>query len=245
MASPILKLQQEAGATLGEAYGVQDAYVALLRESGRGAMAGYKVGVTTLAMQKMVGIDQPIAGEIFADVVYGSPATLEGADYVRLGLEGEIAVRLGADLPAAGAPYDRDVVAAAVAACAPAFELIDDRNADYGNLSITGIVADNAWNAGIVLGEWVAEWRDLDLVAARGAMTLAGAEVTEGRGGDVLGHPLESVVWLANGLAARGRHLARDMVVMTGCIGTTQFPKPGEQVAFAVDGLGEASLSVG
>ena len=84
--------------------------------------------------------------------MHQSPVTVKGSDYVHLGAECEIAVLLAQDLPAASAPYDRAGVAGAVAALMPAFELVDDRGADYSNLFFLGVAADNAWNAGRGLG---------------------------------------------------------------------------------------------
>jgi 2-keto-4-pentenoate hydratase len=165
---------------------------------------------------------------------------------VRLGVECEIAVQLGRDLPAAQAPYRRDQVADAVAAVMPAFELIDDRQADYIQLAahVLTLIADNAWNAGIVLAAPSRDWRTIDLAAARGVMLINGTVVGEGHGRDVMGHPFEALRWLVNMLAQRGKSLTQGMIVMTGSIVATKFVNPGDTVGLSVDGLGEAQLSV-
>ena len=138
-------------ATIDEAYDMQEAFQALLAPQ-RGAIVGYKIALTTPVMQRMVGFDAPCAGAVFESGVYHSPASVQSSDFVRLGAECEVAVRLSAGLPAAGAPYDRAGVSGAVGALMPAFELVDDRGADYANLYFLGVAADNAWNAGVVLG---------------------------------------------------------------------------------------------
>ena len=148
------------------------------------------------------------------------------------------------DLPANSAPYDRSRAAEAVGALMPAFELVDDRSADYADLSFLGVVADNTWNAGVVLGPEVTDWGNADLAAARGAMTINGQQVGEGRGGDVMGHPLEALAWLANTLAGRGKSLSAGMIVMTGSIVTTKFLSPGDTATVSIEGLGEARVSV-
>jgi 2-oxo-3-hexenedioate decarboxylase/2-keto-4-pentenoate hydratase len=139
--------------TLTDAYRVQDAYVAAI--IGDDACAGYKIGLTSRRMQKMCGIDQPICGTIFSRRVFGSGARLSMADYGRLGLEFEICVRLGRDLDASGEPFTPEQVGEAIDAVAAAVELVDDRQADYGVLDINTLVADNSWNAGVVLGDFV------------------------------------------------------------------------------------------
>lgn len=230
--------------TEAQAYAMQGAFQELLAADGVGAIAGYKIGLTSAVMQRMANFDHPIAGAIFATRIHRSPATLKAADFVRLGIECEVAVRLGADLPAAGAPYDRAAVAGAVAAIAPAFELIEDRAVDYATVDILACVAENSWNAGIVLGAEIEDWSALDLVAARAALTINDAAMGEGRGGDVLGHPFEPLAWLANALAKRGLGLERGMVVLTGSIVTTKFLVPGDRARMTVEGLGEAELAV-
>src|SRR4030095_3197495 len=211
-----------------------------------GPVAGYKIALTTPVMQQMVGFHTPIAGAILARIIHSSPVTLRRTDYVRLGVECEIAVQLGKDLPAAQAPYRRDQVGDAVAAVMPAFELIDDRQADYTQLAahVLTLIADNAWNAGIVLGSPQRDWHDADLAAARGVMLINGTVVGEGHGRDVLGHPFEALVWLVNMLAQRGKSLTQGIIVMTGSIVATKFVNPGNTVGLSVDGLGEAQLSV-
>ncbi len=230
--------------TEAEAYAAQAVFQELLAGDGAGEIAGYKIGLTSEVMQRMANFDHPIAGAIFSTRVHSSPATLKAADFVRLGIECEVAVRLGRDLPASGAPYDRDAVAGAVASCAPAFELIEDRAVDYAGVDILACVAENSWNAGIVLGAALGEWRDLDLAGARGELTINGALVGEGRGGDVMGHPLEPLAWLASALGERGLGLERGMVVMTGSIVTTKFLSPGDRAEMSIEGLGVAELRV-
>jgi 2-oxo-3-hexenedioate decarboxylase/2-keto-4-pentenoate hydratase len=231
--------------TIDEAYAVQKWFhtgmVAM-----HGSVAGYKIALTTPVMQQMVGFHAPIAGAILAGTIHRSPVTLRRADYVRLGIECEIAVQLGTDLPAAQAPYSRDQVADAVSAVMPAFELVDDRQADYAQLAaqVLTLIADNAWNAGIVLGAPRRDWHAVDLSAARGVMVINGTVVGEGHGRDVMGHPFEALLWLVNMLAQQGKGLTQGMIVMTGSLVATKFVNPGDTVSLSVEGLGEVRVSV-
>ena len=228
---------------INEAYDIQEAFHELLLPE-RGAIVGYKVALTTTVMQQMVGFGHPASGAVFTSGVHHSPVTINASDYVHVGAECEIAMLLGQDLPASAAPYDRESVARAVAALMPAFELVDDRGADYTDLYFLNVAADNSWNAGIVLGEAVIDWQDIDLVAATGTMTINGQPAGVGKGGDVLGHPLEALAWLANNLAERGKSLQKDMVVMTGSIVSTKFLNKGDEVHFGIDTLGDVRLTV-
>ena len=228
---------------INEAYDIQEAFHELLLPE-RGAIVGYKVALTTTVMQQMVGFGHPASGAVFTSGVHHSPVTINASDYVHVGAECEIAMLLERDLPASDAPYDRESVARAVAALMPAFELVDDRGADYTDLYFLNVAADNSWNAGIVLGEAVIDWQGIDLVAATGTMTINGQPAGVGTGGDVLGHPLEALAWLANNLAERGKSLQKDMIVMTGSIVSTKFLNKGDEVHFGIDTLGDVRLTV-
>jgi 2-keto-4-pentenoate hydratase len=234
-----------APATEDDAYAIQDAFVAL-RAQQAGALAGYKIALSTAAMQKFVGVNAPQAGCLLHSTVRRSPAAVRAADYVRLIVEFEIGVRLGDDLPAADAPFTREQVARAVAAVAPAFEIADDRNADYAALSRhpLHLVADNAWNEGAVLGEGTTAWQGIDLAAVRGRASVNGRLLGEGVGADALGHPFDAVAWVAGHLASLGRGLLRGNVVITGSLVPSHFARAGDRLVFSLAGLGDVELSV-
>lgn len=231
---------------VAEAYGIQEALRALRAEK-LGPVAGYKVALTSTVMQEMLRFYSPFAGPIHAGLVHHSPASLRFTDYGRPGIECELAAYLGKDLPAAGAPYTREQIADAVESLMPAFELVDDRNADYGKIAslILTLIADNAWNGGIVLGKPVRDWHALDLAGIRGTLAMNGEVAGEGRGRDVLGHPFEALTWLANTIAAQGKSMKKGMIVMTGTMIATKFVKPGDALSFCVEGLGEVAVRIG
>ena len=229
---------------LDDAYRIQDALHEIMAKAGRGDVAGWKIALTSKAMQQMTGVDQPAAGAIFSTVVHPSPHRLDLGAYHHLGVEFEVAVRLGDDLPASGGPWTRASVASKVAACLPAFELVEDGDADYKTLDAFTLIAQNTWNGGVVLGAPVTSWRSLDLETAVTRCWINNEPSGQGKTGDALGHPFEAVAWLANLLNRRGRQLTRDMIVMTGSSITTKFAAPGDRVRFAIDGLGEIALEV-
>jgi 2-keto-4-pentenoate hydratase len=233
-----------APASLAEAYEVQDEVHRLFRAAGWGELAGHKIALTSKPIQELCGVDQPAGGAIFARTVHRSPATVQLAGFMHLGLEFELGVRLGKDLPAAAAPYDRVRVADAVAACMPAFELIEDRGADYGDLDAASILTDKCWCGGVVLGPEVTEWRGLDLAEARVELLWNGEVVDQGVTGAAMGHPFEGLVWLANLLASRGRGMKAGEIVITGSALRTRFPEAGDQIIYRIAELGEASVHI-
>lgn len=225
-------------ADLDSAYQVRAAYEAI-EAPRRGAVAGYKIGLTTPIMQQLCGVDEPCYGAMFQSEIRRSPAEVRVADFCRVGIETEIAMRLGEDLPQGG---DDDRVAGAVESCMAAIEVLEDLRHDYKRLTAAAMVVGNVWNAGCVLAAPVAEWRKLDLAAVTYRLTINDREIGAGKGGDVMGNPLNALTWLANKLAANGRPLQRGMVVMTGSTVPIQFPRPGDRAAVEVSGLGRAEF---
>jgi 2-keto-4-pentenoate hydratase len=230
-------------ADMAAAYRVQFEFVDLLSRASAARPAGYKVGLTSPRMQAMCGVDQPIAGVVLANRIHRNGAAIRTADYGRLGIEFEIAVRLGRDVPPQASPYTLETIGDAVEGVSAAVELVDDRHADYKAFDVLSVVADNSWNAGIVHGAFTASWPDLRDV--EGIAYRNGRELDRGSGRDVLGHPFASLAWLANHLGANGGQLRRGDIVMTGSLVPTRFPAPGEDYRFALTGIGEVALTIG
>jgi len=228
-----------------EAYAVQDEFVAL-KTRDCGDVTGHKIALTTSRMRAMVGLEAPIAGRLHARQLVRGPASVRAADYGRLVVEFEIAARMRAGLPPSRAPYNAEQVAAAVGDVMPAFELADDRGAEYSTLAARGLelAADNAWTEGAVLGEPTAGWRGIDLAALRGTALINSAVVGEGRGADSMGHPFAALAWVANHLAGRGQALRAGDVVITGSLVTSKFPQSGDRLRFDAEALGSVELQV-
>jgi 2-keto-4-pentenoate hydratase len=222
--------------SIAEAYAGQEAYYRLAEES-YGAVAGAKIATTTKVMQQLMGITHPCGGAIFARTVHASPAAVPTADFVNLRIESEIALRLGADLPASAAPWTRATVEPAVAGAMAAFELIEDRNADYARTEASSLIVENCWNGGVVLGAPHAVPAD-GLVGIAGRLTLDGKIAGAGKAED----PCAALAWLANHLAERGRDLKAGMVVITGSVIPTVSIARGQLAVFAVEGLGETAM---
>jgi len=225
-------------ASIEEAYAAQEHYYRLA-EPLLGAVAGAKIATTTKVMQQLMGISHPCGGAIFARTIHRSPASLRAADFINLRIESEIALQLRSDLPAAGAPWTRDTVESAVAGAMPAFELIEDRNADYSKTEVTSLIAENCWNGGAVVGT-PKPLPTAALVGIAGRLAINGKTVGQGAAED----PIATLAWLANHLAERSRDLKAGMIVITGSLIPTVSVASGDRAVFAVDGLGEAAMDV-
>jgi 2-keto-4-pentenoate hydratase len=225
--------------TIADAYDIQEKYVDLLRRE-HGKTVGYKVGLTSAAMQTFCGIDHPIAGVVLAGRVLATGATVRRFDFGRLGLEFEIAVRIKSDIPATA--QTPATIAPHVDGVCAAIEVVDDRAADYTHLDVRSVVADNSWSAGMVLSNFAARWPDLEAVP--GKATRDSSPIGEGHGRDILGHPFNSVAWLNSHLASRGGGLKAGQIVMTGSVLKTVFPAGSATYRFDLEGLGAVEVRV-
>ena len=225
-----------APANVAEAYAGQAALVELWMPR-LGPVAGLKIATTTKVMQALMGIDHPCMGTIFKSRIWNSPAEIRKADFINVRIECELAVRLGRDLPNTGAPYTRESVRGAVKEVMAAFELIEDRFADYKATKALTLIVDNAWNGGIVIGPPKAVPADFELNGIQGTLKSNGKLVGEGKTDD----PMGALAWLANQAVATNRPMTAGMVVITGsCIATLDIA-PGERLDFALAGVGEVS----
>ena len=228
--------------SLENAYLVQEAFIDIMVGRGEQIIA-WKVALTSKAMQEFCGVDHPLSGAVFDSRVQPSPGHVVLGEHRHLGLECEIAVQLGSDLSAGDTPHTRESIGAAVDKCYPAFELIEDRDADYDQLNPFDSVSENAWNAGVVLGSPFLTWQDLDLVNTPTVLEVNGEVLGSGQTGDALGHPFEAVAWLANHLNERGQSIRAGEFVMTGSTVITYFPQAADQVKFSVGDYGSVELA--
>ena len=148
-------------------------------------------------------------------------------------VECELAVRDSETFSKRSTPWSREDVRRAVSTVMPAFELVEDRNAVYKETRALSLIADNAWNAGIVLGKAVQVPADLDLNGLKGRLANA-AGTKEGATDD----PMGALAWVANLAADRGKPLQAGQVVITGSIVATLPIAAGETFDFEIDGLG-------
>lgn len=227
-----------APADFAAGYAVQHAVAAAL---GAIPPAGFKIGATTKQMQDYLGLTGPAAGFVPRSSVNANGSEFRFADFFNPGVECEIGVRLGQDLPVG--PCTREQAAAAVAEAFPAIEIVEKRYGDLAALGTPTLIADQVFHASGVLGDPVADWRAVDLGAVRGEFRIAGKVVGSGHGRDLLGHPLEALAWLAgSGAAAAFGGLKAGHVVWLGSVTPPIWLDGPGTVEADFDGLGIARL---
>ena len=230
-------------ATLDEAYAIQDEILARALRSGDG-VAGYKIGLTTQKMQQFCGVAEPIAGRILKSTVHASGASIRNSEFHRLGIESELALRIGKEVPVSpAAPNGQDLIGC-VDAIAAAFEIIDDRDADYARLEASSIAAENSWNKGIVLGEATSPSAFGDLRGLHGRLLVNGEPVATGSSDDVMNGPLWVLAWVARFAQAAGQPLRPGQWIMTGSIIPTKFAVAGDVYSFQLGPLPAVNVTI-
>lgn len=205
---------------------------------------GYKIGATNPQAQAMLGTDHPFQAPLFTPDCHQNGASLAEPDYGFIGLEPEFALRLSADLPACEQPFSFDDVAAAVGSVHPAFEVIGLRLPSELFKNVLVVTADFGANVCFVSGKGLDDWRKHDLASVEVQASVDGEEVASGSGANVLGHPVNSLLWLANELRAAGEGLSAGDWVSTGtCAGVVKIER-GQTAVAQFGPFGEVGLSL-
>ena len=201
---------------------------------------GHKVGLSSKAMQEMMGVDEPDYGHLLSDMAVFSSTPVSAGRYCYPRVEVEVGFILGATLPGEGCT-EQDVIDA-TEAVAPAIELIDSRILDW-NIKIGDTIADNASSAGFVLGPERVKPTDIDLRTIDARLMRNGEQVAEGRSDAVLGNPVTAVAWLARKVASFGVTLEAGHVILPGSVHRAIDVRPGDDFEAVFDGLGTVQLS--
>lgn len=227
--------------TLDDAYRIQ--LLQIERRVAAGAVVlGHKVGLTSVAMQRQIGVEQPDYGHLLDDMFFREFAPIPTHLFIQPRIEPEIAFVLERGLEGPGVTAAE--AARAVAFTLPALELIDSRIREW-NIGLYDTIADNASSGGVVLGSHPTPLGAVRLRLAGCNVTLNGEIVETGAAGAVLGDPLIALAWLANTLGERGIALQEGHVVLPGACTASVPVGPGDVVTATFGGLGSVTAVFG
>ena len=220
--------------TIDDAYAIQRINTERRLAAGRRTV-GCKIGLTSVAVQKQLGVDQPDFGLLFDDMGYGDGEPIPASILTQPKIEAEIAFVIGRDLRVDN-PGQLDVINA-IEYALPALEIVGSRVADW-NIRITDTIADNASSSAYVIGNTPKTLAEFDVRLCGMVMERRGEPVSVGAGAACLGSPINAVVWLARTMAAVGTPLKAGDLVLSGALGPMATVSPGDIFETRINGLG-------
>jgi 2-keto-4-pentenoate hydratase len=226
-------------AGVADAYAAQDVNTERWLADGR-RLVGRKIGLTSAAVQRQLGVDQPDYGMLFADMAVDEGADVPLGQLLQPRVEAEIAFVIGRDLPHPDTTVAE--VMRAVDFAVAAIEIVDSRVRDW-KISILDTIADNASSGLYVLGSRPVTLGDFDPLMCGMVIERRGEPVSTGAGRACLGSPVSAIAWLARTMAAAGRALSAGDVVLSGALGPVVPVRPGDVVEARISGLGAVTAA--
>lgn len=223
------------------AYGAQNIISHARMESGA-RLVGRKVGLTSLAVQKQLGVDQPDFGMLFDDMEVMHDGIIPWADLMQPKVEAEIAFVMKKDLP--NTSITMSELISSIDYALASLEIVGSRIENW-NIRITDTIADNASASHFVLGHRPITLEQVDLLTCKMVMKKNGEQVSEGTGADCMGSPLNATLWLARTMAQLGNPLQAGDIVLSGALGPMASVEPGDKVTAVFDTFGEVSVQFG
>jgi len=232
--------------TPGEAYSVQDGVIDELLAHYGGSLIGYKIACTNVTAQQQLHVDAPFFGRLlsafFHEGTGGKPASVDAGQFFMRVVEAEFAFEMARDLPPSATPRSREEIADAVKGVIPGIEIVDSRFNEWTTIGAPSLIADNACNAAWVKGSLLTDWRGIDLAKQVVTVTVNGKLLREGRGGNVLGHPLNALERLVNNLSACGLGLKAGQFITTGVTTEVYMAERGDRIKAGFGPVGSVDL---
>lgn len=225
---------------IDDAYHIQNAVVSLFKDAG-GRVKGYKIGLTSQAIQRVVGSNEPNFGRLLDQMFSAGGSELARADWLTPVVECELALIIKCRL--AGPDVSVEDVIRATDFVLPAIEIADFRVARTAGIDVRDITADMGAAGGVVLGGKPVSLSDIDILAVNTSLVINNEQRAKGAANQVMGNPLIAVAWLANKLHEFGAALEPGDVILSGAMLSAQPVEAGDEILARFDsGLGDIRL---
>jgi 2-keto-4-pentenoate hydratase len=211
-----------------------------IRIANGARVVGSKIGLTSIAVQKQLGVDQPDYGLLYDDMEILNGGEVSCIELMQPKVEAEIAFVLKKDLNTTSITASE--MMSAIDYAVASIEIVGSRIRDW-NIKITDTIADNASASHFVIGHRPVSLENIDLINCKMVLYKNGEIVSEGTGAACLGSPINACIWLAKTMAAHGSPLKAGDLILSGALGPMSSVAPGDQIKTVIEGLGEVSVS--
>ena len=215
-----------------EAYNAQFIFQ---KNAKRGKIGGYKIALASKVQQQLCSINNPIAGGVFKKEIYQSSKSLNLNNFNSLGIEFEVAFEINQDILPVTFDDKNIEIKNYINRAYACLELIDDRNASYINLDALTLIADNAWSAGVILGNPIKNWENLDLNQLNSKLYWNNEFIGESKLLNT--NPLNSLGWVIKHLCKYNKKIDKGSIIITGSLLKTKKPKSGDVIKFQIENL--------
>lgn len=216
------------------AYRIQERLIEMKCARQKTRVRGRKLGLTSLAKQKMMGVHEPLYGVLLGDMELASHEPISLQPFIHAKIEPEIAFVFERDIKG---PVSVSEVLAATAYVMPAFEIIDSRYRDF-TFTLTDVIADNASSSRFILGDQMPKPSALDLRLTGAVYKKNGQVIATSTGAAVMGHPARAVAWMINKLTERGQYVRAGEIVLSGALTEAFRIEQNDVFSVGFDGLG-------
>lgn len=223
---------------LDAAYQIQKYLTTKRLESGA-KIVGVKIGLTSEAVQKQLGVDAPDYGMLFDDMQIENGGQISTDELMQPKAEGELAFVLNRDI---NASMSDEALKAAIDYACVAIEIVGSRIKDW-DIRIADTIADNASASHFILSNEKMKVEEIDLVNCKMTMYKNGEIASEGHGADCMGSPLKSTQWLIDVMISLGRQLAKGDIILSGACGPMTSVESGDKLKVVFEGIGQAECS--
>jgi 2-oxo-3-hexenedioate decarboxylase len=239
--SPISQISKEvASFSRAEAYAIQELQLKKNLDSNE-VQVGWKMGLTSEAKRRQMNLDSPLYGFLTDKMQIQAGGTFDLRGSIHPKIEPEIAFLINQDLSGA---VTREQVLAACGGVASALEILDSRYQEFKYFSMEDVIADNSSSSHFVVGPWLKDFKNLDLLNLKMQMSVGESIVQSGISKDISGDPVESVVQLCALLAERRQILKSGSIVLAGAATAAEMLKPGMKISLQVDYLPPIYMTV-
>ena len=205
------------------------------------SIVGAKIGLTSPAVQKQLGVDQPDFGRLFHDMEVWNGGTIDASELTQPKIEAEVAFVLGKDLDTP--IINTATVLSAVEFALASLEIVGSRIRDW-DIKITDTIADNASASHFVLAHTPVKLKQLDLINGKMSLSKNGELASEGLGASCMGSPINALIWLAQKMQILGTPLKAGDIILSGALGPMVPIQSGDSIVATIEGLGSVSVHI-